>query len=158
MGRLTIGPADPPLMPLTSGTRIGSYQILGPLGAGGMGEVYRATDTRLGRDVALKVLPETLARDAEWLARFKHEGRIAAAFEPTEHRDAPFHRGSRWGSLPDDGVRGWRRSSFVAKLLTQERTSSLFGIVLFELVTGRRPFLGTRMQVPPEESPSTVRR
>ena len=66
-------------MPLTSGTRIGSYQILGPLGAGGMGEVYRATDTRLGRDVALKVLPETLARDAEWLARFEHEGRIAAA-------------------------------------------------------------------------------
>jgi serine/threonine protein kinase len=57
-------------MPLTSGTSIGAYQILAPLGAGGMGEVYRATDTKLGRDVALKVLPEALARDAEWLARF----------------------------------------------------------------------------------------
>ena len=66
-------------MPLTSGKRIGAYQILAPLGAGGMGEVYRATDTKLGRDVALKVLPETLAHDAEWLARFEHEGRMAAA-------------------------------------------------------------------------------
>jgi serine/threonine protein kinase len=66
-------------MPLTAGTRIGTYQILAPLGAGGMGEVYRATDTKLDRDVALKVLPEALARDAAWLARFEREGRMAAA-------------------------------------------------------------------------------
>jgi serine/threonine protein kinase len=63
---------------LTYGTRIGAYEIRSPLAAGGMGEVYRSTDTKLDRDVALKVLPDAVARDAEWLARFEHEARIAA--------------------------------------------------------------------------------
>jgi eukaryotic-like serine/threonine-protein kinase len=66
-------------MALTSGTKIGPYEILAPLGAGGMGEVYRARDTRLGRDVAIKVLPEALARDAERLRRFETEARAVAA-------------------------------------------------------------------------------
>jgi len=66
-------------MALTSGTKIGPYEILAPLGAGGMGEVYRARDTRLGRDVAIKVLPEALARDAERLRRFEIEARAVAA-------------------------------------------------------------------------------
>jgi hypothetical protein len=65
-------------MPLTSGTKFGPYEIVAPLGAGGMGEVYRARDTRLGRDVAIKVLPEVLARDADRLRRFEQEARTIA--------------------------------------------------------------------------------
>ena len=66
-------------MPLTSGQRIGTYAIASPLGAGGMGEVYRAHDSKLGRDVALKVLPEAFARDAERMARFQREAKVLAS-------------------------------------------------------------------------------
>ena len=66
-------------MGLTSGTKLGPYEIVSPLGAGGMGEVYRARDTRLGRDVAIKVLPEALANDADRLRRFEQEARTIAA-------------------------------------------------------------------------------
>jgi Tol biopolymer transport system component len=66
-------------MALTSGTKLGPYEIVAPLGAGGMGEVYRARDTRLGRDVAIKVLPEGLAHDADRLRRFEQEARTIAA-------------------------------------------------------------------------------
>ena len=66
-------------MNLSPGTRLGSYEVLGPLGAGGMGEVYRARDTRLDREVALKVLPESFALDAERLARFEREAKTLAS-------------------------------------------------------------------------------
>jgi serine/threonine protein kinase len=66
-------------MQLETGTRIGPYEIVAPLGAGGMGEVYRARDTQLNRDVALKVLPAQLASDAERLARFEREAQMLAA-------------------------------------------------------------------------------
>jgi serine/threonine protein kinase len=65
-------------MPLAAGTRIGPYEVIGPLGAGGMGEVYRARDIRLGRSVALKVLPDHFAGDPERLARFEREARTLA--------------------------------------------------------------------------------
>ncbi len=66
-------------MPLPAGYKIGQYEILAPIGAGGMGEVYRAKDTRLGREVALKILPEEMAQDPDRLARFQREARAVAA-------------------------------------------------------------------------------
>ena len=68
-------------MALTSGTKLGPYEIQSPLGAGGMGEVYRATDTKLGRDVALKVLPGEMAQDPERLGRFRREAKTLAQLD-----------------------------------------------------------------------------
>ena len=65
-------------MPLTIGTRLGPYEVVAPLGAGGMGEVYRARDMRLGRDVAVKVLPSHLSESAEARARFEREARVVS--------------------------------------------------------------------------------
>ncbi|HEY1677106.1 MAG TPA: serine/threonine protein kinase, partial [Candidatus Sulfotelmatobacter sp.] len=62
-------------MPLAHGSRLGPYEILAPLGAGGMGEVYRAHDSRLDRDVALKILPPEVAGDASRRMRFEQEAR-----------------------------------------------------------------------------------
>src|SRR4051812_16146569 len=64
---------------LAPATRIGVYEVLAPLGAGGMGEVYRARDTRLHREVAIKVLPEALAADGDRLARLEREARTLAS-------------------------------------------------------------------------------
>jgi eukaryotic-like serine/threonine-protein kinase len=84
---------------LTAGLRIGPYRIVAPLGAGAMGEVFRACDTKLKRDVALKILPAAFARDADRLARFTREARAVAAlnhphivtiFSIEEHEDVPF--------------------------------------------------------------------
>src|SRR6476661_2462942 len=66
-------------MPLIARTRVGAYEILSALGAGGMGEVYRARDTKLGRDVALKVIPDTLALDPDRVARFRREAQVLAS-------------------------------------------------------------------------------
>ena len=66
-------------MPLVAGTRIGAYEIVAPLGAGGMGEVYRARDLKLGRDVALKILPDIFANDADRRARFEREAQVLAS-------------------------------------------------------------------------------
>src|SRR5882757_3358797 len=66
-------------MPLTPGTRLGPFEIVAPIGEGGMGEVYRARDTKLNRDVALKVLPESFANDSDRLARFQREAQVLAS-------------------------------------------------------------------------------
>src|SRR5918995_1950347 len=66
-------------MPLSPGTRLGPYEITTAIGAGGMGEVYRARDTKLNRDVAVKVLPAIFASDPERLARFEREAQLLAS-------------------------------------------------------------------------------
>src|SRR5579859_8049533 len=66
-------------MPLSAGARLGPYEIVAPLGAGGMGEVYRATDTKLNRAVALKILSPALATDADYMARFTREAKVLAS-------------------------------------------------------------------------------
>jgi serine/threonine protein kinase len=68
-------------MALTSGTKLGPYEIQSPLGAGGMGEVYRARDTRLDRTVAIKILPESLAQSVEFRQRFEREARAISALQ-----------------------------------------------------------------------------
>src|SRR5262245_21388480 len=68
-----------PQMTLTAGTKLGPYEITGTLGAGGMGEVYRARDGRLNRDVAIKVLPQSVAHDRDRIARFEQEAKTTAA-------------------------------------------------------------------------------
>ena len=66
-------------MAVSPGTQVGAYEVLAPLGAGGMGEVYRARDTKLGREVAIKVLPDAFAKDPDRLSRFKLEARLLAS-------------------------------------------------------------------------------
>jgi serine/threonine protein kinase len=66
-------------MTLPAGTRLGAFEIIALLGSGGMGEVYRATDTRLGREVAVKVLPEHFSKDRDALLRFEREARAVGA-------------------------------------------------------------------------------
>ena len=86
-------------VPIATGTRIGPYEIVGWLGAGGMGEVYRARDPRLGRDVAIKLIPETFATDASRVHRFEQEARAAgqlnhpnilAVYDVGTHAGAPY--------------------------------------------------------------------
>ena len=77
--RAVCPPYNPHRLTLTPGTRLGPYQIVSPLGAGGMGEVYRAHDTKLGRDVALKIVPELFVSDRDRLARFTREAKTLAA-------------------------------------------------------------------------------
>jgi eukaryotic-like serine/threonine-protein kinase len=70
-------------MTIAAGTRLGSYEVVALIGAGGMGEVYRARDTKLGRDVAIKVLPEAFAHDPEQVSRFQREAKLLASLNHT---------------------------------------------------------------------------
>src|SRR5262252_7364057 len=86
-------------MALSAGTKLGPYEVLSQLGAGGMGEVYKARDPRLGREVAIKVLPASFAQDADRLKRFEQEARaagvlnhpnITAVYDFGSHEGAPY--------------------------------------------------------------------
>jgi serine/threonine-protein kinase len=85
-------------LPLNPGTCLAAYEIVSALGAGGMGEVYRARDTKLGRDVAIKILPEAVAQDAERLARFEREAQLLAALNHP-------HIGAIYGLEESQGIR-----------------------------------------------------
>jgi len=129
-------------MPLSPGDKLGSYEILAPIGAGGMGEVYRAKDSKLGRQVAIKVLPGHLAANASARQRLRLEAVAAAAldhpfickvFEIGEERDALFlvmefiagdtlHQRLQSGSLPL--AEALRMAGEVAEALEEATTSS----------------------------------
>ena len=94
-------------MALASGTRLGSYEVVAKIGAGGMGEVYQAHDTKLGRDVAIKVLPEAFAHDPERLSRFQREAKMLAALN---HPNIA----AIFGLEHSDGVNIWSWSWFPA--------------------------------------------
>ena len=85
-------------MPLTPGTRLGVYEVSVKIGEGGMGEVYQARDTKLDRDVALKVLPEAFTSDPDRLARFEREAKVLASLN---HPNI----GSIYGLEEADGIR-----------------------------------------------------
>src|SRR5262245_51971140 len=94
-------------MSLTAGTSFGPYEILTPIGAGGMGEVYRARDSKLKRDVALKVLPEIFAADPGRMSRFQREAEVLASLN---HPNIAHIYGVEEGAR--DGTRGGRFSSW----------------------------------------------
>jgi serine/threonine protein kinase len=82
-------------MTLASGSKLGPYEIVGPLGTGGMGEVYRARDKKLGRDVAIKVLPREFAADPARMARFEREAKLLASLNrKCAHRKLSHQRGA----------------------------------------------------------------
>ena len=90
-------------MTLSPGTRLGPYEIASPVGAGGMGEVFRARDTKLNRDVAIKVLPAAFAQDAERVARFRREAQSANGY--CAQNSPVLHFGLKAGTSYDLKVR-----------------------------------------------------
>src|SRR5688572_18540114 len=99
-------------MPLTPGTRFGPYEIVSAIGAGGMGEVYRARDPRLNRDVALKILPAAFALDADRIGRFKREAQLLASLN---HPNIAAIHGVEESSPPPGSAQG--RQALVLELV-----------------------------------------
>src|SRR6266508_1746816 len=108
-------------MTLPSGARLGPYQILAPLGAGGMGEVYRARDPRLGREVAIKVLPASFSQDVDRLRRFEQEARAGVLNHPNITAETRTGRRELWRRCPPTRLE-CSRSSASARRPTGSRS------------------------------------
>ena len=103
------------------GTRIGPFQVEALLGAGGMGEVSRARDTRLGREVAIKILAPVFTRDPERLSRFEREARLLGVTQSSEHRHSSRYRGKRRNARASDGTCRGRDAPGAAGATAQPR-------------------------------------
>ena len=113
---------------LSAGTKIGPYEVVSALGAGGMGEVYRARDTKLNRDVALKVLPEAFARDPARMARFQREAQVLASLNhPNIASIYGLEESSGVKALVMELVEGISLKERIAKSLTPALRPRAFG-------------------------------
>jgi serine/threonine protein kinase len=140
-------------MSLTPGTRLGSYEIGKPIGAGGMGEVYRAHDTSLERDVAIKVLPESFASDASRVAHFEQEAKTLAALNHPNiahiygiERASAETPGADTKPEPGDAASAASAENVSAETATTESASTSTALVM-ELVEG--PMLADRIEQGP---------
>jgi hypothetical protein len=137
---------------MARGRRIGAYEVQGLLGIGGMGEVYRARDTRLGRDVAIKILPRAVRDDPGRVARFAREAQVLATLNHP-HIGAIYLLEGRWPERSGDGARRGRRSCSALgaqsdPLLQRTpdavrwlRVAVTRGFVNYPFLAGRDPFL-----------------
>ncbi len=94
-------------MPLQSGARLGPYEIVAPLGVGGMGEVFRGRDSRLGREVAIKILPEGVSSNPDRLRRFEQEARFGFRVKSSEYHHNLRYRLYRFAFLHRHGTCRW---------------------------------------------------